>query len=164
MEGVVVLPLRVLRIAFRFGGRSREATFGPSARPTSPLRWQDQTARPKRSAASFAASATIDNAKHARLPRFGEEVAKLEAKPFARHHAFGRDDNRSPNLGSSTGQRTTPAPNDSVNPDRAPSSLGSTTGKPEPSPSGEHPVPNAQHADPRRRCSCPAHYAFDRTR
>jgi hypothetical protein len=136
---------RLLDRPRRFGGAVRQPT-------------------PKGSAASFAASATIDNAKHARLPRFGEEVAKLEAKPFARHHAFGRDDNRSPNLGSSTGQRTTPAPNDSVNPDRAPSSLGSTTGKPEPSPSGEHPVPNAQHADPRRRCSCPAHYAFDRNR
>jgi len=74
---------------------------------------------PKGSAASSAASAALDNAKHARPPRFGDEDAKLEAKPFARHHAFGRRDNRPPNLGSPAGQRTTPAPNDSVNPDRA---------------------------------------------
>jgi len=117
-------------------GRVRQPSDRLLDRPRRFGGWVPQPT-PKGSAASNAASATLDNAKHARPPRLGEKVAKLEAKPFARQHAFGRVDTRSPNLGSPTGMRTTPAPNDSVNPDRAPSSLGSTTGKPDPSPSGE---------------------------
>jgi hypothetical protein len=38
---------------------------------------------PKGSAASLTASAAFDNAKHARHPHFGEDVAQFVAKPFA---------------------------------------------------------------------------------
>ena len=59
---------------------------------------------PKGSAASLSASAVFDNAKHARHHHFGDDVTQFEAKPFARHHAFGRGDNRALNLGSPTGR------------------------------------------------------------
>ena len=59
---------------------------------------------PKGSAASFSASAVFDNAKHARHHHFGDGVTPFEAKPFARHQALGRGDNRSLNLGSLPGR------------------------------------------------------------
>jgi hypothetical protein len=55
---------------------------------------------PKGSATSLTASAAFDNAKHARHHHLGDDVTQFEAKPFARHPALGRGDNRSPNFGS----------------------------------------------------------------
>jgi len=55
---------------------------------------------PKGSATSFSASAAFDNAKHARHHHFGDDATQFAAKPFARHHAFGRGDNRPLNFGS----------------------------------------------------------------
>jgi hypothetical protein len=63
---------------------------------------------PKGSAASLSASAAFDNAKHARHHHLGDDVTQFEAKPFARHHAFGRGDNRPLNLGSPTGRESHP--------------------------------------------------------
>jgi hypothetical protein len=59
---------------------------------------------PKGSATSFSASAALDNAMHARHHHFGDVVTQFEAKPFARHHAFGRGDSRSLNFGSLPGR------------------------------------------------------------
>jgi hypothetical protein len=55
---------------------------------------------PKGSATSSTASAAFDNAKHARHRHFGDVATQFAAKPFARHLAFGRGDNRTLNLGS----------------------------------------------------------------
>lgn len=58
---------------------------------------------PKGSAASSTASAAFDNAKHARHPHLGDDVTQFAAKPFARHPALGRGDNRLASLGSQSG-------------------------------------------------------------
>jgi hypothetical protein len=81
MGGVVVLPLRVSR------NLSTSVVEPPGTAP-------------KGSAASLSASAASDNAKHARQPHFGDVVSQFEAKPFARHPAFGQGDKPLANLGS----------------------------------------------------------------
>jgi hypothetical protein len=59
---------------------------------------------PKGSATSSSASAALDYAKHARHHHLGDVVTQFEAKPFARHRAFGLGDIRSPNLGTRPGR------------------------------------------------------------
>jgi hypothetical protein len=63
MEGVVVLPLRVLRNHFTSVKCDREATFGQSSWTAQPLRWgQPKGTTPKGYTASLSASAAFDNA------------------------------------------------------------------------------------------------------
>jgi len=165
MGGVVVLPLRVSRNHSTLVECDREATFGQPSWPAQPPRWSSQKERPRRaSAASFTASAALDNAKHARHPHFGDDAPQFEAKPFARHPAFGRGDKRSLSFGSSTvcewhpprTIRSTLAAWRARSPQR-PRSWS-------PYPRVSAPVPDAQHAQPLRRCSCPAHYTADPAR